>query len=57
MKRVAILKPDHLGDLILSAPAIRAILGRFEEVRLYVAPGSAGLARYLFPQIADTPIR
>lgn len=29
MGRVAIVKPDHLGDLVLASPAMRAIWNRF----------------------------
>lgn len=53
MPGVAILKPDHLGDLVLSAPAIRAIRAQHAEVTLFVGPGSLALARFLFPDIAD----
>lgn len=49
---VTVLKPDHLGDLVLSVPAIRAIQASGREVRLHVAPSSEALARYLFPDIA-----
>lgn len=48
---VTVLKPDHLGDLVLSAPAIRALQAAGREVRLHVAPASEPLARYLFPDI------
>ena len=48
---VTVLKPDHLGDLVLAAPAIRALQASGREVRLHVAPSSAGLARYLFGEI------
>jgi heptosyltransferase-2 len=50
--RTAIMKPDHLGDLVLSAPAIRALRAR-GAVTLYVASGSMPLARFLFPDIDD----
>lgn len=53
MTGVAILKPDHLGDLVLSAPAIRAIAGWRADVTLFAAPQSSTLARYLFPAIGD----
>jgi ADP-heptose:LPS heptosyltransferase len=53
MTGVAILKPDHLGDLVLSVPAIRAIRARHTEVTLFVGPSSLGLARYLFPDITN----
>jgi ADP-heptose:LPS heptosyltransferase len=53
MAGVAILKPDHLGDLVLSVPAIRAVRARHPEVTLFVAPGSLRLARFLFPDISN----
>jgi hypothetical protein len=48
MSRIAILKPDHLGDLVLASPAIRAICRHHNDVVLYVSSASCGLARYLF---------
>lgn len=53
MGRMAILKPDHLGDLVLSVPAIRAICSQHPDPALFVAPGSVGLAKHLFPEIDD----
>ncbi len=53
MPGVAILKPDHLGDLVLASPAIRAIRASYTNVTLFVAPDSVRLARYLFPEIGD----
>jgi ADP-heptose:LPS heptosyltransferase len=50
---IAILKPDHLGDLVLAAPAIRAIRGKYHNVTLFVASRSLALARFLFPEIPD----
>jgi heptosyltransferase-2 len=47
--RVAILKPDHLGDLVLAAPAIAALTRRFDELTLLCHPDSVPLARHLFP--------
>lgn len=48
---IAILKPDHLGDLVLSSAAIRAIARRHDQVTLFVAPGNIGLAGLLFPDL------
>lgn len=48
--RVAVLKPDHLGDLILASPAIRAI-AQTANVDLFVSPLNRELARYLFPDL------
>jgi ADP-heptose:LPS heptosyltransferase len=50
---IAILKPDHLGDLVLSVPAVRAIRAKYSEVSLFVASGSRALAGFLFPDIPD----
>jgi heptosyltransferase-2 len=54
--RVAILKPDHLGDLILAAPAIAALKRRFDELTLLCHPDAVALARHLFPGLALRPI-
>jgi heptosyltransferase-2 len=54
--RVAILKPDHLGDLVLAAPAIAALQRRFDELTLLCHPDSVALARHLFPGLALRPI-
>lgn len=48
MARVAVLKPDHLGDLVLASPAIRAIRRVHQDVTLFVNPGSRALASHLF---------
>jgi heptosyltransferase-2 len=50
--RAAIVKPDHLGDLVLASPAIRAISYACAETTLFVSSGSLALARYLFPEIS-----
>jgi len=52
--RVAVVKPDHLGDLVLASPAIRA-LGRTFDIVLYVGTPSLGLARFLFPDMEARP--
>lgn len=48
-----IIKPDHLGDLVLSSPAIRILLERFPDATLWVSPDSFQLARYLFDGFQD----
>jgi ADP-heptose:LPS heptosyltransferase len=53
MTRMAILKPDHLGDLVLASPAIRAICRQHCDVTLFVGSGSHGLARYLFGETLE----
>jgi heptosyltransferase-2 len=53
MPRTAILKPDHLGDLVLASPAIRAVRAWAGAVTLHVATRSLPLARFLFPDIDD----
>lgn len=52
MTRVAVVKPDHLGDLVLAAPAIRAVERHFGGVTLFVAGPSRTLANFLFPSAA-----
>ncbi|HZT79115.1 MAG TPA: glycosyltransferase family 9 protein [Gemmataceae bacterium] len=47
--RVGILKPDHLGDFVLAAPAVAALLRRFPDALLFCHPATAPLARHLFP--------
>jgi heptosyltransferase-2 len=46
---IAIIKPDHLGDLVLSIPAIRAIAQGSQEAVLYVGPWNRKAAAYFFP--------
>ena len=53
MRGIAIVKPDHLGDLVLSVPAIRAVRAVRADVTLFVGSGSQALARFLFPDIDD----
>lgn len=47
----AIVKPDHLGDLVLSSAAIRAIVECQPDTVLFVSAGNVPVARYLFPTI------
>ena len=56
MSGLAILKPDHLGDLVLSAPAIRAVRARRSDVTLFVSSDCVALAKFLFPDIADVRV-
>ncbi len=59
MTGVAVVKPDHLGDLVLASPAIRAIEGQFGGATLFISSAAYALARFLFPaaalRIADFP--
>ncbi|MGC4075190.1 MAG: glycosyltransferase family 9 protein [Nibricoccus sp.] len=49
--RVLIFKPDRLGDLIVVAPHIQAMIGLFgpEEIVLVVTDANQAAARLLFP--------
>ena len=49
---LAILKPDHLGDLVLSSPAIRAMAKAVPDTTLFVAERCRPLAAWLFPDLA-----
>ena len=51
MTKVAVIKPDHLGDLVLSSPAIRALQRHFGQVTLLVSGTTLPLARFLFGAI------
>lgn len=51
MTRVAVVKPDHIGDLILSIPAIRAIRRQFQDVTLFVSETTRPLVQFLFPDL------
>ena len=48
---VALVKPDHLGDLVLSIPAIRHAQRHAERVTLFSHPATRALATVLFPDI------
>jgi heptosyltransferase-2 len=56
--RIAILKPDHLGDVILAAPAVRKIAASHpeREVDLLCGPASVPLVRWLLPEVRPVPI-
>lgn len=46
--KIAVLKPDHLGDLVLASPAIRVLQERLGPFDLMIHPGNQELARFLF---------
>lgn len=48
--KITLVKPDHIGDLILSIPAIRALIPHY-DITLYCNPSTLVLAEYLFPEI------
>lgn len=56
MRSLAIVKPDHLGDLVLASPAIRWLSSLSRDSQLYVHPSNMWLAQYLFPDITVKPI-
>src|SRR5690349_10162355 len=49
--RVGILKPDHLGDMVLAAPAIAALHRTLPDPVLYCHPRTGSLAQHLFPDL------
>jgi len=51
---VAIVKPDHVGDLVLAAPAINRLAELSPNPVLFVSSTNVWLAQYLFPYI---PVR
>jgi ADP-heptose:LPS heptosyltransferase len=46
---IAIVKPDHIGDLVLASPAIGWLLNKAPSVALYVQKTNIRLAKHLFP--------
>jgi ADP-heptose:LPS heptosyltransferase len=54
--RVGILKPDHLGDLVLAAPAITALRRRFPDLTLFCHPKNLDLAAELYPGLPARPL-
>jgi heptosyltransferase-2 len=54
--KVGILKPDHLGDLILAAPAIAKLRQRFDSLTLFCHPKNLHLADHLFPGLRTQPL-
>ncbi len=52
-KNILVIRPDNLGDLIMSAPAIRAIKETFSaKITVLTSSMAAGIAPYL-PEIDD----
>lgn len=51
--RIAILKPDHLGDVVLATPAARRIVAAHagHDVDFLCAPGAEPLVRWLLPGV------
>jgi heptosyltransferase-2 len=58
MSKIAVIKPDHIGDFILSLPAFRAIGSKFNKFDLYSSPGNKFLYDYfLGTNINFCPVR
>ncbi len=56
--RIAVVKPDHLGDQVLASPAIRALTTQFgSDVELFCAPGVVQLAKYLYGGVTVHPMQ
>ena len=51
--KIAVVKPDHVGDLVLASAAIRAVLASYPDAAVFVAPGNFPLARFLFGEACD----
>lgn len=49
--KVAVVKPDHLGDFVLSIPTISAIVERYPDVTLFVSSATRPLAAFAFPSL------
>ena len=53
---LAIVKPDHIGDLVLSSPAIRSMAAAAPGAVLFAAPKCVPLANILFPGMEVRPL-
>lgn len=49
--KIAIVKPDHLGDFVLALPALRSLSDRYSDLVLYVATSVRWLAEKLAPEL------
>jgi ADP-heptose:LPS heptosyltransferase len=47
--RLAVVKPDHLGDIVLAAPAVNALRRHYPDLVLFAASAYQWLLRELFP--------
>ncbi|WP_099590573.1 glycosyltransferase family 9 protein [Leptospirillum ferriphilum] len=50
---INIIKPDHLGDLVLSSPAIKVLAKNFPGSTLWCSPLTYSLAKFLFKDTVD----
>lgn len=58
MNEIAVVKPDHLGDFVLSLPAMRALHERLGRFDLFAPPGNAFLHSHFLKEEAEFhPIR
>jgi hypothetical protein len=57
MPRIAILKPDDVGDLVLSVPAIRQIARAYPDAALFCSPYTKSLAAFVPPGLPLEEIR
>lgn len=56
MRRISVVKPDHIGDLVLASPAIGWLASQSSETRLFVRSSNISLARHLFPSVSIAPL-
>ncbi|MBL8839247.1 MAG: glycosyltransferase family 9 protein [Alphaproteobacteria bacterium] len=54
--RIAVVKPDDLGDVILAVPAVHALVDAGHDVTLFCKPRIVALAQRLFRRIEARPI-
>ncbi|MEJ7668544.1 MAG: glycosyltransferase family 9 protein [Casimicrobiaceae bacterium] len=57
MSSVAVVKPDHLGDFVLSLPAINALRAHFGNIDLMIAPEVEFLQQHFIPDIESIPLK
>ena len=54
--KVAVVKPDHLGDFALSIPTITAIAQRHPDTIMFTATATRSLAAHAFPKLEARPL-
>ena len=47
--KIAVCKPDHLGDFVLALPALRQLQAAGADLTLFIASGTVELARHTCP--------
>ena len=55
MNEIAVVKPDHIGDLVLSLPAMRALKNNYGAFDLFASPSNTFIKDHFLPDIPFYP--